>query len=136
MESLSHTVLQTLVHIWDLITSDILTLSITGVLAITLLGMLAFASWPSRTDRAARTPRTPLRSAQARALVALGTSDTDVARRTGLARDALALMGAAQAREAAATAARQKGPKSARLAFRWPSRRPRPAGQNSGQVMV
>ncbi|MEO7964082.1 MAG: hypothetical protein ABIT38_09260, partial [Gemmatimonadaceae bacterium] len=108
----------TLLHIWDLITSDAITLAATSALAIAILTLLAFASWPARAERMSASPR---RSTQARALFASGSSAADVSRRTGLSRDALALMSAAAQRSAATAAARQKEPKAARLAFRWRS---------------
>jgi hypothetical protein len=125
--------MQTLLHLWDLITSDALTLAASGILSVAVLGLLAFASWPARAER--MTP-TPVRSAQARALVASGTPAADVARRTGLSRDALALMGAAVHREAATAAARQKGPKAARLAFPWRSAKSAKAMPNAGQLTI
>jgi hypothetical protein len=133
MQTLMQTLMHTLVRIWDLVTSDLLTLTITGVLAVASLSLLAFAMWPSRSARGAQTP---VRSAQARALVALGTPAADIARRTGLSRDALALMDAAQRRDAATGAARQKGSKAAGLSFRWPARRPHASAPSNGQVMA
>jgi hypothetical protein len=133
MQTLMQTLTHTLLRMWDLVTSDLLTLTITGVLAVASLALLAFAMWPSRSTRSAQTP---IRSAQARALVALGTPAADIARRTGLSRDALALMDAARLRDAATLGARQKGSKAAGLSFRWLSRRTPAAATSSGQVMA
>jgi transposase len=62
--------------------------------------------WPTRVPRAAG------RSSRARALAAAGASESDIARRTGLSRDALALMLVAPR-----PATRQKQPPSARLSL-------------------
>ena len=133
MQTLMQTLTHTLLRIWDLVTSDILTLSITGVLAVASLSLLVFAMWPSRSTRGTQTP---VRSAQARALVALGTPVADIARRTGLSRDALALMDSAQRRDAATGGARQKGSKAAGLSFRWRARRAAASAPSTGQVMA
>ena len=104
-----------LLHAWELVTRDAFALGASAALAIALLSLLAFAAWPSRGPRTVRAPRRPRqapRSERARALVASGASPVDVARRTGLSRDALALL-----REPATPAARQKGPEAAPIAF-------------------
>jgi hypothetical protein len=98
-----------LLQLWDLITSDALTLAATSVLAVAVLALLVLICWPARD---AAPQATSQRSAQARALVASGVSAMEVARRTGLSRDALALMIGS-----AGTATRKKGPDAARLAF-------------------
>lgn len=77
---------------WEIITRDALTLGASTGLAVALLSLLAFAAWPARRERSARRSRSVPRSEQARALVASGASPSDVARRTGLSRDALALV--------------------------------------------
>jgi hypothetical protein len=127
--------MRTLLQLIDLITSDTITLAVSGVLVLAVLALLVLIAWPSRpassgTPRSpsraqsrtpssghARTPsrtpsRTPAstRSAEARVLFAAGTPAAEVARRTGLSRDALALLGGM-----ASASARQKAPASARL---------------------
>lgn len=117
----------TLLRLIDLVTSDTLTLAVTGVLVVAVLALLVLIAWPSRrptpsapargatrVSRAtsatpSRTP-TSTRSAEARALFASGTPAAEVARRTGLSRDAIALLGGM-----ASASARQKAPASARL---------------------
>jgi hypothetical protein len=79
-------------YAWEVITRDALTLGASIGLAVALLSLLAFAAWPSSRERSARHSPSAPRSEQARALVASGASPSDVARRTGLSRDALALM--------------------------------------------
>lgn len=81
-----------LLHSWEVITRDALTLGASAGLAVALLSLLAFATWPARTPRSGQRSSAAARSEQARALVASGASPADVARRTGLSRDALALM--------------------------------------------
>jgi hypothetical protein len=123
--------MRTLLQLIDLITSDTITLAVSGVLVLAVLALLVLIAWPSRpaspgTARSpsraqSRTPssghahtpsRTPAstRSAEARVLFASGTPAAEVARRTGLSRDALALLGGM-----ASASARQKAPASARL---------------------
>ena len=100
-----------LLHLVDLITSDTLTLVAAGALALAVIALLVLIAWPTRTEAPASIARAP-RSAEARALVASGTPALEVARRTGLSRDALALlMGVAPA------SARQKAPPSARFSL-------------------
>ena len=104
--------MEPLLHLWDLVTSDTMTLAASGVLALAVLALLVLICWPS--SAAAPQPQQPTsqRSAQARALVASGVSAVEVARRTGLSRDALALMVGT-----AGLPTRKKGPGAARLAF-------------------
>lgn len=100
--------MRTLIHLFDLVTSDAITLAATGILTFAVLALLVLIAWPSRPDVPASAARTG-RSAEARALVASGTPTIDVARRTGLSRDALALMAGT-----VSASARQKAPGSAR----------------------
>lgn len=100
-----------LLHLVDLITSDTLTLVAAGALALAVIALLVLIAWPTRNEPPVTIARTP-RSAEARALVASGTPALEVARRTGLSRDALTLlMGVAPA------SARQKAPPSARFSL-------------------
>lgn len=103
--------MRAVLHLVDLITSDTLTLVATGALALAVIALLVLIAWPSRPATPASTARTP-RSAEARALVASGTPALEVARRTGLSRDALALM-----MGMAPSSARQKTPTSARFSL-------------------
>ncbi len=152
--------MRTLLQLLELITSDTITLAVTGVLVLAVLALLVLIAWPSRpgtshasgaTPRGAsrprsgtptRTPthtpsrppsRTPsgTRSAEARALFASGTPTVEVARRTGLSRDALALLGGM-----ASASARQKAPGSARLSVWQRLRRSFGAGQVRQQAAV
>ena len=97
--------MRTFSHLLDLITSDALTLTAAGVLAIAVVGLLLVISWPSSDARPAATPG---RSLAARDLAASGLPPIDIARRTGLSRDGLALLlttpprGARQSRPGAA----------------------------------
>ncbi|MEO6445740.1 MAG: hypothetical protein ABIZ91_00375 [Gemmatimonadaceae bacterium] len=111
--------MRTILHIWNLVTNDAMALTAAGVLVLAVLGLLVLLAWPSRPAPAvvahpSRTPRnsnTP-RSVEARQLVESGTSPAEVARRTGLSRDALALLMAP-----ATIAARQKAPRAARTSW-------------------
>jgi len=103
--------MNTLLRLFELITSDTLTMAASGVLALAVVALLVLIAWPARHDAPAGAARGP-RAAEARALAASGTSMVEIARRTGLSRDALALMLAS-----ATTSARQKGPNTARLSL-------------------
>ncbi len=111
--------MSTLLHVWNLITGDAVTLAASGVLALAILALLVLIAWPARTDvaaptqvsRPARSQHTP-RSVQARALVASGSPAAEVARRTGLSRDALAILSRPMTGPA-----RQKTPEAARLSW-------------------
>lgn len=132
----------TLLHLVDLITSDTLTLAASGILAVAVLALLVLIAWPSRAEaprtealRAGHvagghpsTQRTRIdpprhagdkaRTATARTLAASGTAIVDIARRTGLSRDALVLMTGMTGKSGSATAsARQKAPAPARLSL-------------------
>lgn len=101
----------TLLHLVDLITSDALTLAASGILAAALLALLVLIAWPARAETPRDASGRP-RAMTARALVASGIDTADVARRTGLSRDALALLAGLSA-----PAPRQKAPSAARLSF-------------------
>lgn len=101
----------TLLHLVDLITSDALTLAASGILAAALLALLVLIAWPARAETPRDASGRP-RAVTARALVASGIDPADVARRTGLSRDALALLAGLSA-----TPPRQKAPPSARLSL-------------------
>ncbi len=101
----------TLLHLVDLITSDALTLAATGILAAALLALLVLIAWPARTEAPRDASGRP-RAMTARALVASGIDPADIARRTGLSRDALALLAGLSS-----APPRQKAPSSARLSF-------------------
>lgn len=121
--------MRTLSHLLDLITSDPLTLTATGVLAVAVVGLLLVISWPS-TDVPATPTARAARSAAARSLAAEGLTPIDIARRTGLSRDGLSLLlnGRTQG-------ARQMPPTSAGTSFlaRWKARR---AGASHGPQVV
>lgn len=145
--------MQTLLRLLELITSDTLTLVVSGVLVVSVLALLVLIAWPARPAApgdAARaqgrarslTPAHPprggsrhtpssTRSAEARALFASGTPTVEVARRTGLSRDALALLGGM-----ASASARQKAPGSARLSVWQRVRRWMGLGQVRQQAAV
>lgn len=103
--------MRAILHLVDLITSDTLTLVATGALALAVIALLVLIAWPTRPATPLSTARSP-RSAEARALVASGTPALEVARRTGLSRDALALLVGT-----APSSARQKAPTSARFSL-------------------
>lgn len=76
----------------DLVTSDALSLAAASVLALAIVGLLLVICWPA-SDRAPRAKGTAAsRSMTARSLAAAGTPALDIARQTGLSRDALALV--------------------------------------------
>jgi hypothetical protein len=102
--------MQTFSKLIELITSDAITMAAATVLAIAIVGLLLVISWPSRD--ASETPRIP-RSRTARGLAASGLPAVDIARRTGLSRDGLALLLTTPPR-----GARQLPPESARFS-RW-----------------
>ena len=82
-----------LLRLIDLVTSDPLSLAAASVLALAIVGFLLVVCWPS-SERAPR-PRgtaTSSRSVTARSLAAAGTPALEIARQTGLSRDALALV--------------------------------------------
>ncbi|MEP7381252.1 MAG: hypothetical protein ABI910_06165 [Gemmatimonadota bacterium] len=97
-----------LLHLVELITSDSLTLAASGILAAAVLALLVLIAWPARGEARRDASRHP-RAVTARALAASGIAPVDIARRTGLSRDALALLTGL-----ASPAARQKAPTSAR----------------------
>lgn len=101
----------TLLHLVDLITSDSLTLAASGILAVALLALLVLIAWPARTE-ARRDASGHPRAVTARALAASGIDAADIARRTGLSRDALALLAGLSA-----PSSRQKAPAAARLSL-------------------
>ena len=110
--------MSTFARLLDLVTSDALTLAAACVLAIAVLGLLLVISWPS-VD--AKPSESTARSTTARSLVAAGTPALEIARRTGLSRDALALLVTATR-----LPARQLSPLPAR--FSLFERRPTAAG--------
>lgn len=75
----------------DLVTSDPLTLAAAAVLAIAIVGLLLVISWPS-SDAPAAPATAGVRSTAARSLAAAGLPQLDIARRTGLSRDGVALL--------------------------------------------
>lgn len=78
----------------DLVTSDALSLAAASVLALAIVGLLLVACWPAsdRAPRAKGKKATSSRSVTARSLAAAGTPALEIARQTGLSRDALALV--------------------------------------------
>lgn len=87
--------MRTLIQFFDLITSDAITLTAAAVLAVAVIGLLLIISWPASD---APRPSGPSRSATARSLMASGTALIDIARQTGLSRDAVALVATGSAR--------------------------------------
>ncbi|MFN8666517.1 MAG: hypothetical protein U0164_04875 [Gemmatimonadaceae bacterium] len=122
--------MRAILHLVDLITSDTLTLVATGALALAVIALLVLIAWPTRPAAPLSTARAS-RSADARALVASGTPALEVARRTGLSRDALALM-----MGMAPSSARQKAPTSARFSLFQRLRRAGRGGAMQQQVTV
>jgi hypothetical protein len=116
--------------VWDLVTRDPLALAASGALALALLLLVAVLLWPSRRRPSGATTG-GMRSAHARALAAAGVTESDIARRTGLSRDALALV-----RGATRPAARQKAPSSARFSLFRRSTPPVTAAVTHRQVPV
>jgi hypothetical protein len=100
-----------LLRLIDLVTSDALSLAAASVLALAIIGLLLVACWPA-SDRAPRVKGTSAssRSVTARSLAAAGTPALEIARQTGLSRDALALV-------LAGKATRQFSPHPARFSF-------------------
>ncbi|MEP7346640.1 MAG: hypothetical protein ABI877_15320 [Gemmatimonadaceae bacterium] len=78
--------------VWTTVTSDPVTLVASLMMAAALLALLLIAT-PTRGK--AKRPNAPKRPAQARSLAASGTQHAEIARRTGLSRDAVALVLAA-----------------------------------------
>jgi hypothetical protein len=98
-----------LLELWQLVTNDAVTLTAACVLALAVLGLLLLACWPSSTPTRAATGR----SATARALVAAGRPMPEVARQTGLSRDAIGLLSGSH------RAQRQNPPSAAPPAWRF-----------------
>lgn len=109
--------MSTLIRLFDLITSDALTLTAAGVLAVAVIGLVLVISWPAND---AKYPATS-RPATARSLAASGLPLADIARRTGLSRDALVLLATSATRMT-----RQKTPEGERSSGirRWFRRPP------------
>jgi hypothetical protein len=107
-----------LLPLWDLLTSDVLTLSAACILALALLGLLLLMFWPSGGRRSRGSTS---RSHAARALAAAGLSMPEIARQTGLSRDAIIVL-----TMDATPGQRQKAPQAAR-----PSRLKRLLGGSS-----
>jgi len=112
--------MDTLLRLVDLVTSDSLTLAASGILTLALLALLVLITWPSGergghatgasgggATRAGTTGSA--RAVTARSLAAAGHATADIARQTGLSRDALALLSGLSPANA-----RQKAPPSAR----------------------
>ncbi len=98
----------TTIHdLWSTVASDPVTLAAALMMAAALLA-LALIATPARTTRADRRPLR--RPAQARSLAARGAPSAEIARRTGLSRDAVALVLSATP----STDTRQTRPTSAR----------------------
>jgi len=118
--------MSTIIRLLDLVTSDTLTLAAAAVLALAILGLLLVISWPSND---ARRVGASSRSTTARSLAEAGTPALEIARRTGLSRDALALMLAAPGR-----ATRQLSPDPVRFSLLHPFRRGAVRRGGSAQV--
>lgn len=100
-----------LLRLIDLVTSDALSLTAASVLALAVVGLLLVVCWPSN-DRApkSRAAAASSRSVTARSLAAAGTPALEIARQTGLSRDALALV-------LGGKATRQNSPRPARFSL-------------------
>ena len=98
-------------ELWATLASDPVTLAAGLMMAAALLALLLIAT-PTR-GVAAKTHAPTKRPAQARSLAAHGTPATEIARQTGLSRDAVALLlgptPAADTRKARPVAARFSG---------------------------
>lgn len=103
----------------DLVTSDPLTLAATAVLAIAIVGLLLVISWPS-SDVPATPTATAARSIAARSLAAAGLPQLDIARRTGLSRDGVALL---LTRNAGGARQNSPGGEKSSLFSRWRAKR-------------
>lgn len=117
-----------LLRLIDLVTSDALSLAAASVLALAIVGLLLVACWPA-SDRApgSRAAGSSSRSTTARTLAAAGTPAPEIARQTGLSRDALALV-------LGGKATRQFSPHPARFSLFGRFRRS--AGSAAGGVQV
>jgi len=81
--------MNTIRELWTTVASDPVTLAAALMMAAALLALLLIAT-PARS--AAARPNAPRRPAQARSLAAKGAPSAEIARRTGLSRDAVALV--------------------------------------------
>lgn len=99
----------TLIRIFELVTADALSMAAAGALALGVIGLLLVVSWPS-SDAPSRAGISATRSMTARSLAAAGTPALEIARRTGLSRDALALV-------LGGKVARQNSPQPARFSL-------------------
>lgn len=115
------------IQLIDLVTSNTVTLVAASVLALAIVGLIVVACWPSAEQPAHMSRQTPTssRSVTARSLAAAGTPALEIARQTGLSRDALALV-------LAGKATRQNSPRPAR--FSLFSRLKRPAGSSTAMA--
>lgn len=111
-----------IIQLMDLVTSNTVTLVAASVLALAIVGLILVACWPSSEKPAHSSRQTPTssRSVTARSLAAAGTPALEIARQTGLSRDALALV-------LAGKATRQNSPHPARFSLFGRFRRSAPS---------
>ena len=121
--------MELLISLFNLITSDMLTFGATAVLVLAVLALLVIMAWPARPETSHS--RHATRSTEARAMVASGKTALEIARQTGLSRDALALM-----MRSASSGERQKAPSAARFSFLSRFRAPAASQVSRGQVIV
>lgn len=81
--------MKTLADLWSTVAADPVTLAAALMMAAALLALLLIAT-PARGESSSRAPQR--RPAQARSLAAHGTKPDEIARRTGLSHDAVALV--------------------------------------------
>lgn len=96
-----------LIALWDLVTTDAMTLTAACVLALALLGLLLLVFWPGGITGPGGGGTA--RSHEARELVSAGIPLQQIARRTGLSRDAIVVL-----TSGSHPAQRQKAPGAAR----------------------
>lgn len=124
--------MDTLISLIELVTTDSMTMAAASVLALALIGLLLVITWPSRSAESAR--HASGRPATARKLANSGTPAVEIARTTGLSRDALAIVLAASAAQARDNARRQKSPTAARPSLWQRLSGTKPAAAKGSQV--
>lgn len=102
--------MKTIYDLWSTVASDPVTLAAALMMAAAVLALVLVAT----PTRGASTQTPQRRPAQARSLAAHGTKPDEIARRTGLSRDAVALVLGASS----PAAARKGKPGAARISLR------------------